>query len=391
MSGISSTGSNSELSAESGSSGAAAAGTSHNPLGVRTIDHLEFYVDDLEKWAHWHETKLGLYRRAEGGPETGLVGKRSVVVGQGRVNFVFSQPEGDGPESRVIRDYLELHGCGVRDIAFKVDDVARALQHAGDAGATVLSGGQSGVTVDPSEPSFACGQIAAYGDTVHTFVQRAPQSRMFLPGYRGVAGGVEISSIHLMMIDHIVANVEDMDQWVDFYARVFGFDETAHFDINTGRSSLMSKVVGNLDGYIRLPINEPSSANSQIQEFLDEFKGAGVQHIALLTSDIVTAINEMRREGMEFLEVPDTYYEVLLDRVGEIKEDVSSLQQAKILVDRDREDGYLLQLFSKPVFDRPTLFYEIIQRHGNSVGFGEGNFKALFEAIEREQMKRGTL
>lgn len=358
--------------------------TSHNPLGVRTIDHLEFYVDDLEKWVDWHESKLGLYRRAEGDPSTGLVGKRSVVVGQGRVNFVFSQAVGDSPEANVVRGFIEKHGCGVKDVAFKVDDVQVALKHAESAGATILQTRQT-------EDDFARGAIAAYGDNIHTFVQRSPKSRIFLPGYRSVPGGVEIASIHLMMIDHVVSNVENMDQWVDFYARVFGFDETAHFDINTGRSSLMSKVVGNLDGYIRLPINEPSSANSQIQEFLDEFKGPGVQHIALLTSDIVTSVNEMRREGMDFLSVPDSYYEMLPARVGEIKEEIHLLQQSGVLVDRDREDGYLLQLFSKPVFDRPTLFYEIIQRHGNSVGFGEGNFQALFEAIEREQAKRGTL
>ncbi len=356
----------------------------NNPLGVRTIDHLEFYVDDLEKWVQWHESKMCLYRRAEGDTSTGLAGKRSVVVGQGRVNFVFSEPQGDSDPANAIRSFLDTHGCGVKDVAFKVDDVAVALKHAQSAGATILQ------PLDTHD-DFSRGAIAAYGDNIHSFVQRSPRSRVFLPGYNSVPGGVEIASIHLMMIDHIVCNVENMDQWVEFYSKVFGFDETAHFDINTGRSSLMSKVVGNLDGYIRLPINEPSSANSQIQEFLDEFKGPGVQHIALLTSDIVTSINEMRREGMEFLEVPDSYYELLPGRVGEIKEDIGQLQSAKVLVDRDCDDGYLLQLFSKPVFDRPTLFYEIIQRHGNSVGFGEGNFQALFEAIEREQAKRGSL
>ncbi len=206
-----------------------------------------------------------------------------------------------------------------------------------------------------------------------------------------MAGGIEFSNIHIMMIDHVVANVEVMDEWVDYYARVFGFDETAHFDIDTGRSSLMSKVVGDEEGYVRLPINEPSSKNSQIQEFLDEFRGAGVQHIALLTSNIVDTVLEMKRLGMKFLELPDSYFEMMPERVGEIQESIDDLQRAGILVDRDREDGYLLQLFSKPIFDRPTLFYEIIQRRGNSVGFGEGNFQALFEAIEREQAKRGSL
>lgn len=355
----------------------------HNPLGVRTIDHLEFYVDDVEKWAELHENWLGLYRRAEGDTSTGLKGKRSVVVGQGRVNFVFSQAEGDSPEANAIRSFLDQHGCGVKDVAFKVDCVDSAIRHATQAGAELVGDKES-------HGEFSRAAIAAYGDNIHSFVQRG-KSRDFLPGFHNVPGGVELANIHIMMIDHIVSNVEDMDRWVDFYARVFGFDETAHFDINTGRSALMSKVVGNTDGYIRLPINEPSSENSQIQEFLDEFNGPGVQHIALLTSDIVTAVNEMRREGLDFLEVPDTYYEMLPQRVGEIRENIEDLRSSRVLVDRDREDGYLLQLFSKPVFERPTLFYEIIQRHGNSVGFGEGNFQALFEAIEREQMKRGTL
>ncbi len=354
-----------------------------NPLGIRGIDHLEFLVDDVEKWAEYHVEKLGLCRRAEGDTSTGLKGRRAIVVGQGRVNFLFAQPEGDGPEADAIRAYLDLHGCGVKDIAFRVDDVPAALRTAEERGARIVR------PLDTTE-GFTAGSIAAYGDTVHTFVRRQ-RAGVFAPGYENVAGGIEFSDIQLMMIDHIVANVDNMDEWVDFYARVFGFDETAHFDINTGRSSLMSKVVGDTDGYIRLPINEPSSANSQIQEFLNEFKGPGVQHIALLTSDIISTVHEMRRQGVEFLDVPDTYYEDLPARVGEIQERLEDVQGARVLVDRDREDGYLLQLFTKPIFDRPTLFYEIIQRRGNSVGFGEGNFKALFEAIEREQEKRGSL
>ncbi len=357
--------------------------TEHNPLGVRAIDHLEFYVDDVEKWADFHEEKLGLYRRAHGDASTGLEGRRAIVSGQGRVTFLFAEAQGESEKAQQIRAFVDKHGCGVHDIAFRVDDVAHALREAEARGATVIR------PLDDQE-GFTAGSIAAYGDTIHTFIHRQ-NTRTFAPSYVDAAGGVEADDIHIMMIDHVVANVERMEEWVRFYDEVFGFEETAHFDINTGRSSLMSKVVGDTDGYIRLPINEPSSSNSQIQEFLDEFNGPGVQHIALLTSNIIRSVNTMRERGVDFLPVPDTYYDTLLDRVGEIHESVESLQSAKILVDRDRVDGYLLQLFTRPVFERPTLFYEIIQRHGNSVGFGEGNFQALFEAIEREQELRGSL
>ena len=208
-----------------------------------------------------------------------------------------------------------------------------------------------------------------------------------------VPGGIEEGDIHFAMIDHVVANVEHMDEWVDYYDRIFGFEPIMHFDINTGRSALMSKVVGDHDGYIKMPINEPSSKNSQIQEFLDAYNGPGVQHIALLTPDIVRTVRAMRLQDVAFLEVPDTYYDpaVLSARTGVIDENLEELRELKILVDRDSEDGYLLQLFTKCVFARPTLFFEVIQRKGNSHGFGEGNFRALFEAIEREQQLRGTL
>lgn len=354
-----------------------------NPLGIRGIDHLEFFVDDAEAWAQYHERLLGMCRRAAGDESTGLKGRKAIVVGQGRVNFLFAEPQGTGAEADRIREHLAQHGNGVKDLAFRVHDVVAALGHAAQAGAQVVR------PLDEHDV-FAGATIAAYGDTTHTFIQRKSH-HLFAPGYVNVAGGIEEDEIQLMMIDHIVANVAQMDVWVDFYARVFGFEMTAHFDINTGRSALMSKVVGDADGYIRLPINEPSSRNSQIQEFLDEYRGPGVQHIALLTPDIVATVREMRARGMKFLEVPGTYFDALPDRVGEIREDFAKLRELGVLVDRDRPDGYLLQLFSQPIFDRPTLFYEVIQRRGNSEGFGEGNFLALFEAIEREQAKRGSL
>ncbi|HEY3837507.1 MAG TPA: 4-hydroxyphenylpyruvate dioxygenase, partial [Bryobacteraceae bacterium] len=290
---------------------------------------------------------------------------------------------GAGPMAEAIRQHLAQHGNGVKDVAFRVRDAAAALAHATQSGAHMVR------PLDEHDV-FRGATIAAYGDTTHTFIERKHHGE-FAPGYVNVPGGIEDSEIQLMMIDHVVANVEHMDDWVDFYHRVFGFEQTAHFDINTGRSALMSKVMGDTEGYIKLPINEPSSRNSQIQEFLDEYRGPGVQHIALLAPNIIGTIREMRARNMQFLSVPDTYYAALPGRVGQIKESIGQLRELGILVDRDREDGYLLQIFSKPVFNRPTLFYEIIQRRGNSEGFGEGNFRALFEAIEREQEKRGRL
>src|SRR6266446_6350287 len=234
--------------------------------------------------------------------------------------------------------------------------------------------------------------VVGQGRINFLIAEPASKGGEFAPGYKNVAGGMEDGDINFAMVDHVVANVERMDEWVEYYSNIFGFETKMHFDINTGRSALMSKVVGSEDGYIKLPINEPSSKNSQIQEYLDEYRGPGVQHIALLTPNILATVGEMRKQGVDFLDVPDSYYdEELKKRIGEIEEDVTELNKLKILVDRDRPDGYLLQLFTQCVFNRPTLFFEVIQRRGNSEGFGEGNFTALFEAIEREQKKRGSL
>jgi 4-hydroxyphenylpyruvate dioxygenase len=358
-------------------------GPDADPLGIRGVDHIEFYVDNALEWAEYHQSRLGMYRRAYGDPSTGLEGRKSYVIGQGRVNFVFTEPAGSGAISDDVLAHITRHGNGVKDVSFRARDARAALAAAEKAGAKMIH-------MATEKDGFISGAIAAYGDTIHSFVTRT-NHQQFAPGYQNTPGGIEEGEIQFMMIDHIVANVENMNEWVDYYGRIFGFDETRHFDIKTGRSALMSKVVGPADGYIRLPINEPSSENSQIQEFIDEYKGPGVQHIALLTPDIIGTVREMRNRGMEFLDVPDTYYDEVPKRCGEIKEDLKQLQELRVLIDRDREDGYLLQLFSKPIFDRPTLFYEVIQRRGNSDGFGEGNFRALFEAIEREQMKRGTL
>jgi 4-hydroxyphenylpyruvate dioxygenase len=355
---------------------------SNNPLGIKRFDHVEFYVDDCEKWADYHVQKLGLYRRAYGNEDTGLIGRKAVLVGQGRVNFLFVQASGKSPEAEEIRAHVKKHGNGVKDVAFRVQNTAEALKHCQKMGVEILR------DLDEHE-IFIGGSIAVYGDTTHTFIQRKRHDT-FAPGYVNLPVGMEDGEILFNNIDHIVANVENMDEWVTFYARVFGFDQVGYFDIKTEKSSLVSKVVGD-DEFIKLPINEPSSKNSQIQEFLNEYKSAGVQHIALSSPDIIGTIREMRRQKMDFLYVPDNYYETVPERCGQIKENLDDLKEQNILVDRDREDGYLLQLFTKPIFDRPTLFYEIIQRRGNSEGFGEGNFQALFEAIEREQELRGNL
>ena len=360
-------------------------GGGDNPLGLRNIDHVEFWVDNADHWTSSYERCYGMVRRAYADTQTGAAGKRSFVVGQGRINFVFSEPQGDSPEAGVIRDHLDKHGCAVRDVAFRVDDPKAALDQAVASGAPAHS--------QYTEANGYChAAIKTYGDTVHSLLNRTEACKgVFAPGYQNLPGGIEAGDINFMMIDHIVANVEVMDQWANFYERVFGFREIGYFDINSGKSALMSKVLGGTDGYIKMPINEPSGENSQIQIYLDDNNGPGVQHIALLTSDIIRATAAMRAQGVDFLEVPDTYYDAVPTRVPLLKENLERLKELRILVDQDRPDGYLLQLFTQPVFDRPTLFHEIIQRRGNSEGFGEGNFQALFEAIEREQVKRGLL
>lgn len=358
--------------------------TAANPLGLKQFDHVEFWVDNADQWRDFFVTKYGMVPRAYGDNATGLTGRRAHLVGQGRVNFMVTEPQGTGPEADVVRAHLEKHGCGVRDVAFRVKDAKHAFTEAQRRGANAVK--------EVFEDDFVVGAaIAAYGDTIHSFIERKKPGE-FLPGFQNVAGGIDDRDINFAMIDHIVANVDHMDTWVTYYEQVFGLDLFMHFDINTGRSALMSKVVSSTDGWIKMPINEPSSANSQIQEFLDQYNGPGVQHIALLTPNIIATIDEMRKMGQDFLDVPDSYYdENFEERVGKIDENKEDLRPLRILVDRDNETGYLLQLFTKCVFSRPTLFFEVIQRKGTSMGFGEGNFRALFEAIEREQQRRGTL
>jgi 4-hydroxyphenylpyruvate dioxygenase len=354
-----------------------------NPLGLKGIDHIEFIVDDADQWRDFFVNKYGMASRFYADEKSGVRGRRAHVVGQGRINFLLAEPQGRGAEADFMKWHLDKHGCGVRDVAFRVMDARHALTEAARRGANVVR------PLDEHD-QFIGGSIAAYGDTIHTFIERKPHTQ-FAPGYEPLPGSFDEGDINFAMIDHVVVNVEHMEPWVKYYEDIFGFDLFMHFNINTGRSALMSKVVSSTDGWVKMPINEPSSANSQIQEYLDKYNGPGVQHIALLTPNIVATIAEMRRMGQEFLEVPDSYYDAEFDqRIGKIEEDKEELKRLKILVDRDH-DGYLLQLFTKCVFTRPTLFFEVIQRRGRAMGFGEGNFRALFEAIEREQQLRGSL
>lgn len=357
----------------------------NNPLGVKGFDHVEFIVGNADEWRDYYVNRFGMYCRAYGDESTGLKGRRAHLVGQGRINFLLVEASGDSPEAQAIRAHHEKHDNGVKDVAFLVKDCAKALEEAQKRGATVVR------ELDRHD-DFVGGSIRAYGDTIHTFVERIDRARNHFPGYVPTEESKRETDINFAMIDHVVANVENMDEWVGFYERVFGFEPTRHFDINTGRSALMSKVMGSSDGYIKMPINEPSSGNSQIQEYLNEYKGPGVQHIALLTPDIVKTIASMRANGMDFLDIPDSYYdEVFQQRMGKIDENIDDLKANKILADRDDDTGYLLQIFTRCIYERPTVFHEVIQRKGGAKGFGEGNFTALFEAIEREQARRGTL
>jgi 4-hydroxyphenylpyruvate dioxygenase len=331
--------------------------------------------------------KLMAYR----GPETGTRDRASYLVQQDKIRFVFTTPlSPDGP----IAEHIKVHGDGVHEIALWVDDAASAYRETTKRGArgvlepTVLKDEHGEVRVSA---------IAAYGDTLHGFVERKNYRGIFLPGFRAVDGDDPVARpVGLRYIDHMVGNVGwgQMDAWVNFYRDVMGFDLYQHFDdkdISTEYSALMSKVMSNGNGRVKFPINEPATGKrkSQIEEYLEFYRGPGVQHIAMATDDIIGTVSKLRTQGIEFLRVPTTYYDDLEQRCGKIDEPVNQLAELGILVDRD-DEGYMLQIFTKPVEDRPTLFYEVIQRKG-SRSFGKGNFKALFEAIEREQGLRGNL
>jgi 4-hydroxyphenylpyruvate dioxygenase len=359
-------------------------------MPIENWDHLELWVGNAKQSAYFYEHAFGFTRTAYAGPETGVRDRASYVLEQGDVRLVLTS--GLRGDSEITR-FSCLHGDGVKDIALRVPSAENAYQQAVQRGAR---GVLEPHWVDDSYGRVELAGIATYGDTTHTFVNRSEYAGPYLPGYVSIAEDGVGRGVGLAAIDHVVGNVElgRMDEWVGFYERCLGFTEMLHFTdeaIHTEYSALMSKVMTGGEGKIKVPINEPADGRrkSQIEEYLEYFGGPGVQHVALATTDIVGTVEALRDRGIRFLETPDPYYEDLGERVGEIVEDYADLRRLRILADRD-EDGYLLQVFTKTAQDRPTLFFEVIERHG-ARGFGEGNFKALFEAIEREQALRGNL
>ena len=360
-------------------------------LPIHGTDHVEFYVGNAKQAAYFYRACLGFALVAYRGPETGTRDRASYVLEQGKIRLVLTTPlQGSGE----IADHVFRHGDGVESIALWVDDAEQAWRETTGRGAR---GVQAPFGMEDEHGHARLSSIAIYGDTVHTFVERRNYAGAFLPGFLATGRDDSVARpVGLLHIDHVVGNVGwgQMNTWVRFYEDVMGFRMFKHFDdqdISTEYSALMSKVMANGNERIRFPINEPAKGRrkSQIEEYLEFYGGPGVQHIAMATSDIITTVSKLRDQGLEFLTVPTTYYEDLTARVGRIDEPIDRLADLGILVDRD-DEGYMLQIFTKPVQDRPTLFYEIIQRKG-SRSFGKGNFKALFEAIEREQARRGNL
>ncbi|HWB11865.1 MAG TPA: 4-hydroxyphenylpyruvate dioxygenase [Pirellulales bacterium] len=361
---------------------------SAGPLPLKAIHHVELLVGNAKQAAYYYRHAFGFSQLAFAGPETGVREQASYVLYQGHIRLVVSTPlHPDDP----MTEHLRRHGDGVLDIAFLVDDVDAVFNEAVSRGAHVA--------LEPYDRTDEYGRIRrakirAYGDTLHSFISTADYNGPFLPGYR--VRRQPAPGAGLDRIDHIVGNVEGgrMNDWGTYYNKVLGFHQFMTFDdkdISTEFSALRSKVMADPNNLIKFPINEPAPGKrkSQIQEYLDYNVGAGVQHIALSTRDIIHTVSVLQQNGVEFLSVPDTYYDLIWERVGDVREDRESLRRLKILVDRD-EKGYLLQIFTRPVEDRPTLFYEIIQREGSDA-FGKGNFKSLFEAIERDQAARGNL
>ena len=354
-------------------------------------DHLELWVGNAKQSAYWYEHALGFDRVAYAGPETGVRDRASYVLEQGEIRLVLTS--GLRQDSEIVR-FAAKHGDGAKDVGLQVPDVRAAYREATERGARGVSEPR---TVEDEHGRVELATIATYGDNVHTFVNRREYAGPYLPGYVSLSpNGQPARGVGLTVVDHVVGNVElgKMNEWVEFYERVFGMTNIIHFgddQIQTEYSALMSKVMADGSGKVKFPINEPAEGKrkSQIDEYLEFNEGAGVQHIALQTSSIVLTIEALRERGLIFLDTPETYYDDVEDRVGEIDEDYGDLKRLRILADRD-DDGYLLQIFTKTAQDRPTLFFEVIERHGATT-FGEGNFKALFESIEREQALRGNL
>jgi 4-hydroxyphenylpyruvate dioxygenase len=357
---------------------------------INGTDYVEFYVGNAKQAAHYYRTAFGFQLAGYLGPETGVRDRVSYLLTQNKLRFVLTAALSGDSE---IAAHVNLHGDGVKDLAFWVDDTRDAFAKAVERGAVPVYAPK---VLKDEHGEVVIAAIRTYGDTIHSLVERRNYRGLFLPGFRPASSPYNPSSTGIQYVDHCVGNVElgKMDEWVGFYERVLGFYNLLSFDdkdISTEYSALMSKVMSNGNGRIKFPINEPAAGKkkSQVDEYLEFYKGPGVQHVALATNNIIETVRELQNRGVEFLSVPDSYYSSVLDRVGKIDEDLKPLQELGILIDRD-DEGYLLQIFSKPVQDRPTLFYEIIQRKG-AKSFGKGNFKALFEAIEREQAARGNL
>lgn len=359
-------------------------------LPINGTDYVELYVGNAKQSAHFYKTAFGFQSVAYAGLETGLKDRVSYVLQQDKIRLVLTSPlQQDG----AINAHINKHGDGVKVIALWVDDATKAWKETTSRGAESFMEPQK----EEDEHGYVVRSgIHTYGETIHIFVERSNYNGVFMPGYKKWESDYNPSEVGLRYIDHMVGNVGwgEMNKWCDFYARVMGFTQLVSFDdndISTEYTALMSKVMSNGTGRIKFPINEPAEGRkkSQIEEYIDFYNGAGVQHIAVATNNIIETVGHLRERGVEFLYVPETYYDDVLDRVGEIDEDLEPLKKMNILIDRD-DEGYLLQIFTKPVLDRPTMFFEIIQRKG-AQSFGKGNFKALFEAIEREQELRNTL
>jgi 4-hydroxyphenylpyruvate dioxygenase len=359
-------------------------------LPINGTDYVEFYVGNAKQAAHYYKTAFGFQSVAYSGPETGVRDKASYMIQQGKIRFLLTSAlHSDHP----IAQHVLKHGDGVKVIALWVDDAYSAFHETTTRGARPYLEPQT-MTDEFGEVKMS--GIYTYGETIHMFVERRNYSGPFLPGFKEWNSDYNPEPVGLLHVDHCVGNVgwNQMNKWVNFYEEVMGFKNILSFDdktISTEYSALMSKVMSNGNGYVKFPINEPAEGKkkSQIEEYLEFYEGEGVQHVAIATADIIDTVTKLKARGIEFLNTPDSYYVDLLDRVGTIDEDIEPLRQLKILVDRD-DEGYLLQIFTKPLQDRPTVFFEIIQRKG-AKSFGAGNFKALFEAIEREQELRGNL
>jgi 4-hydroxyphenylpyruvate dioxygenase len=359
-------------------------------LPLSGTDYVEFYVGNAKQAAHYYKTAFGFQSLAYSGPETGVKDRVSYVIRQNKLTFVLTTPlKNDGE----IAAHVAKHGDGVKMLALKVDDATNAWEE------TTKRGGKGYLkpqTLKDADGELIMSGIHTYGETVHLFIERKNYHGVFMPGFKKWESAYNPTGTGLLYVDHCVGNVgwNQMNKWVSFYEEVMGFRNILSFDdkdISTEYSALMSKVMSNGNGYVKFPINEPAEGKkkSQVEEYLEFYDGEGCQHVAIATNNIIETVTELQKRGVEFLKIPASYYATVLDRVGHIDEDLRPLSELGILIDKD-DEGYLLQIFSKPVEDRPTLFFEIIQRKG-AQSFGKGNFKALFEAIEREQAERGNL